>query len=184
VIVASKTFTTIETMTNAETARDWMARAVAEPGGAVRGAVERDRQDGRVRHRSVPRLRLRGLGRRALFALGADRAGADDRLGPEDFASSSRAATRWTAFPQAELRENLPVLLALVGIWHNQVCGHATRAVLPYDQRLARLPAYLQQLEMEATASAWRWTAATLTEPPAPSSGASRGRTGSTPSTS
>jgi glucose-6-phosphate isomerase len=42
------------------------------------------------------------------------------------------------------------VLLALVGIWHHQVCGHATRAVLPYDQRLARLPAYLQQLEMES----------------------------------
>jgi glucose-6-phosphate isomerase len=47
-----------------------------------------------------------------------------------------------------------------VGIWHNQICGHATRAVLPYDQRLSRLPAYLQQLEMERTASAWRWTAA------------------------
>ena len=45
---------------------------------------------------------------------------------------------------------NMPVLLALVGIWHNQICGHATRAVLPYDQRLSRLPAYLQQLEMES----------------------------------
>ena len=45
---------------------------------------------------------------------------------------------------------NMPVLLALVGIWHNQICGHATRAVLPYDQRLLRLPAYLQQLEMES----------------------------------
>ena len=44
----------------------------------------------------------------------------------------------------------MPVLLALVGIWHNQICGYATRAVLPYDQRLARLPAYLQQLEMES----------------------------------
>jgi glucose-6-phosphate isomerase len=41
-------------------------------------------------------------------------------------------------------------MLALVGIWHNQILGHATRAVLPYDQRLARLPAYLQQLEMES----------------------------------
>ena len=42
------------------------------------------------------------------------------------------------------------MLLALVGIWHNQICGYATRAVLPYDQRLLRLPAYLQQLEMES----------------------------------
>jgi glucose-6-phosphate isomerase len=44
----------------------------------------------------------------------------------------------------------MPVMLALVGVWHNQGCGYATRAVLPYDQRLARLPAYLQQLEMES----------------------------------
>jgi glucose-6-phosphate isomerase len=44
----------------------------------------------------------------------------------------------------------MPLMLALVGIWHNQICGHATRAVLPYEQRLARLPAYLQQLEMES----------------------------------
>jgi glucose-6-phosphate isomerase len=53
-------------------------------------------------------------------------------------------------FRTAPLEANMPVLLALVGIWHHQVCGYATRAVLPYDQRLARLPAYLQQLEMES----------------------------------
>jgi glucose-6-phosphate isomerase len=44
----------------------------------------------------------------------------------------------------------MPVLLALVGIWHHQICGYPSRAVLPYDQRLERLPAYLQQLEMES----------------------------------
>jgi glucose-6-phosphate isomerase len=53
-------------------------------------------------------------------------------------------------FRAAPLVENMPVLLALTGIWHHQICGHASRAVLPYDQRLARLPAYLQQLEMES----------------------------------
>ena len=53
-------------------------------------------------------------------------------------------------FCDAEFHENLPVFLALVGIWHNQVCDYATRAVLPYDQRLSRLPAYFQQLEMES----------------------------------
>jgi glucose-6-phosphate isomerase len=53
-------------------------------------------------------------------------------------------------FRQATGADNLPLMLALVGIWHNQICGHGTRAVLPYDQRLARLPAYLQQLEMES----------------------------------
>ena len=53
-------------------------------------------------------------------------------------------------FCEASPLENMPIMLALVGVWHNQICGHATRAVLPYDQRLSRLPAYLQQLEMES----------------------------------
>lgn len=55
-----------------------------------------------------------------------------------------------THFRTAPLEVNLPVLLALVGIWHNNICKYATRAVLPYDQRLLRLPAYLQQLDMES----------------------------------
>ena len=53
-------------------------------------------------------------------------------------------------FCAAAPHENMPMLLALVGIWHNQICGYATRAVLPYDQRLGQLPDYLQQLEMES----------------------------------
>jgi glucose-6-phosphate isomerase len=72
-------------------------------------------------------------------------------VGPErfdDFLAGGQAMDRH--FLTAPLAQNMPVLLALVGIWHNQICGHATRAVLPYDQRLARLPAYLQQLEMES----------------------------------
>ena len=53
-------------------------------------------------------------------------------------------------FKNAEMVENLPIILALVGVWHNQICNYSTRAVLPYDQRLSKLPAYLQQLEMES----------------------------------
>ena len=53
-------------------------------------------------------------------------------------------------FLNAPLPENMPVLLGLVGIWHRNVMGYPTRAVLPYDQRLLRLPAYLQQLDMES----------------------------------
>jgi len=53
-------------------------------------------------------------------------------------------------FVSAEWGENVPAMLALTGIWHNQICGHTTRAVLPYDNNLSRLPAYLQQLEMES----------------------------------
>lgn len=72
-------------------------------------------------------------------------------IGPEAFdAFLAGGAEMDRHFREAPFAENLPVLLALVGLWHNQICGHATRAVLPYDQRLARLPAYLQQLEMES----------------------------------
>ena len=53
-------------------------------------------------------------------------------------------------FRHAPATENLPILLGLIGVWHRNVCGYPTRAVLPYDQRLARLPAYLQQLDMES----------------------------------
>jgi glucose-6-phosphate isomerase len=53
-------------------------------------------------------------------------------------------------FQSAPPLANMPIMLALVGIWHAQIAGHASRAVLPYDQRLSRLPAYLQQLEMES----------------------------------
>ena len=55
-----------------------------------------------------------------------------------------------THFKTADMQENLPVILALVGIWHNQICDYSTRTVLPYDQRLSKLPAYFQQLEMES----------------------------------
>jgi len=55
-----------------------------------------------------------------------------------------------THFRTAPLAANLPVLLGLIGVWHRDVCGYATRAIIPYDQHLARLPAYLQQLDMES----------------------------------
>jgi len=59
--------------------------------------------------------------------------------------------------------DNMPLMLALVGVWHNQVCGYATRAVLPYDRRLERLPAYLQQLEMESNGKRVRMDGTELT---------------------
>ena len=72
-------------------------------------------------------------------------------IGPADFRAFLGGGADMDAhFRDAQLDVNMPVLLALCGIWHHQVCGYPTRAVLPYDQRLARLPAYLQQLEMES----------------------------------
>jgi glucose-6-phosphate isomerase len=53
-------------------------------------------------------------------------------------------------FKAAPLEQNLPITLGLIGAWHRNICSYATRAVIPYDQRLSRLPAYLQQLDMES----------------------------------
>ncbi|MFN3525001.1 MAG: glucose-6-phosphate isomerase [Paracoccus sp. (in: a-proteobacteria)] len=151
VIVASKTFTTIETMTNAQTARDWMAASVADPAAqfvALSSAVAKTADFG------IDGARVFGFedwvgGRYSVWGpIGLSLMLA---VGPESFdAFLAGAAAMDTHFRTAPLAENLPVLLAAVGIWHHQVCGYPTRAVLPYDNRLMRLPAYLQQLEMES----------------------------------
>ena len=151
VIVASKTFTTIETMTNAQTARDWMAKRVADPGAqfaAVSTAGERTAAFGIAPERVFGFADWVG-GRYSLW--GPIGLGLMIAVGAQDFdAFLAGGRAMDTHFLEAPLVQNMPVLLAMVGVWHNQICGHATRAVLPYDQRLARLPAYLQQLEMES----------------------------------
>ncbi len=151
VVVASKTFTTIETMTNADTAKAWMAKAVANPGAqfaAVSTAADKTAAYGIDASRVFGfedwvggRYSMWGpIGLAVMLAIGPEAFG--------EFLKGGRAMDEhFLAEPSLT---NMPILLALVGIWHNQICGHATRAVLPYDQRLLRLPAYLQQLEMES----------------------------------
>ncbi|WFE73714.1 glucose-6-phosphate isomerase [Roseinatronobacter sp. S2] len=151
VIVASKTFTTIETMTNARTARDWMAGRVADP--AAQFVAVSTAQDKTAAFGIAPE-RVFGFedwvgGRYSMW--GPIGLGVMLAVGAQNFEAMLRGARDMDQhFCDAPLDRNMPVLLALVGLWHNQICGHATRAVLPYDQRLARLPAYLQQLEMES----------------------------------
>ncbi|WP_295078790.1 glucose-6-phosphate isomerase [Tabrizicola sp.] len=151
VIVASKTFTTIETMTNADTAKRWMETKVADPAAqfaAVSTAGDKTAAYG------IDPARVFGFedwvgGRYSMWGpIGLSLMIA---VGPEtfdQFLAGGRAMDQH--FLNAPLAANMPVMLALVGVWHNQICGHTTRAVLPYDQRLSRLPAYLQQLEMES----------------------------------
>ncbi len=151
VIVASKTFTTIETMTNTETVRAWMAQRVANPAAqfaAVSTAADKTAAFG------IPGERVFGFedwvgGRYSLWGpIGLSVMLAVGPQAFDDFLRGGAAMDRH--FREAPFGQNLPVLLALVGLWHNQICGYTTRAVLPYDQRLSRLPAYLQQLEMES----------------------------------
>lgn len=163
IIVASKTFTTIETMTNARTARAWMSDKVSDP-AAQFAALSTDEQ--KTGDFGIPPERVFGfedwvggrysvwgpIGLSLMIAIGAD--------GFRAFLRGGQSMDRH--FQTAEFAENLPVLLALVGIWHNQGLGHATRAVLPYDNRLVRLPAYLQQLEMESNGKSVAMDGSTL----------------------
>ena len=169
VIVASKTFTTIETMTNAATARDWMAGTVAEPAtqfAALSSALDRTAAFGIAPERVFGfadwvggRYSMWGpIGLSLMIAIGPDAFDA--------FLTGARAMD--DHFRAAPLDRNMPVLLALVGIWHHQTLGYPTRAVLPYDDRLARLPAYLQQLEMESNGKGVTMAGETLPGPAGP----------------
>ncbi len=150
-IIASKTFTTIETMTNARTAKAWLTEGGGDAGAqmaAVSTALEKTGAFG------VPAGQVFGFadwvgGRYSMWGpIGLSLMLA---TGPQAFDAFLRGGQAMDQhFRAAEWHENMPVLLALTGIWHRQVCGYGTRAVLPYDQRLSRLPAYLQQLEMES----------------------------------
>ena len=151
VIVASKTFTTIETMTNADTAKSWMAGKVAQPNrqfAAVSTAADKTAAYG------IDPARVFGFedwvgGRYSLW--GPIGLALMIAIGPKQFDRFLAGARAMDDhFQSAPPLGNMPIMLALVGIWHAQIAGHASRAVLPYDQRLSRLPAYLQQLEMES----------------------------------
>ena len=73
-------------------------------------------------------------------------------IGPENFSRlPRRRAMPWTGISAtAPVLENLPMLMGLLGVWHRNICGYPSRAIIPYDQRLSRFPAYLQQLDMES----------------------------------
>ena len=150
-IVASKTFTTIETMTNARTARDWLAGQGAGTEGKF---IALSSNLAAAADWGIPESRVLGFedwvgGRYSMWGpIGLSLMIA---IGPRNFRAFLAGGEEMDShFRSAPFAQNLPVMLALVGLWHNQGCGYATRAVLPYDNRLARLPAYLQQLEMES----------------------------------
>ena len=153
IIIASKTFTTVETMTNAASARRWFVAALGEGAvaahfAAVSTALEKVAQFGIAPERVFGFWDWVGgrysvwsaIGLPVMIGIGEQRF--------KEFLAGAREMD--VHFCTAPLARNLPVLLALTGLWHRDVCGYAARAVLPYDQHLARLPAYLQQLEMES----------------------------------
>ena len=155
-LIASKTFTTRETMTNAHTAKDWFLRE-----GAAHGLSEADI----ARHfaaltTNVSAAQAFGIstcfgfkdwvgGRYSLWsAIGLPIALAIGAQGFQEFLAGAHAMD--LHFAQAPLNQNLPVRLALLDIWYRNFHGFGSRNVAPYQHALRRLPAYLQQLEMES----------------------------------
>jgi len=152
-IIASKTFTTIETMTNAETARKWVEKALGKEAVSKHFAAVSTALD-KVAAFGIAPERVFGFwdwvgGRYSLWsAIGLPIMIA---VGPKNFREFLAGAHEMDQhFKNAPLLQNIPVVMGLIGYFHRVVCGYPARAVIPYDQRLSRLPAYLQQLDMES----------------------------------
>jgi glucose-6-phosphate isomerase len=153
VLVASKSFTTLETMMNAQAARSWIAGALGETAVAAHFAAISTNLTA-VAEFGIADDRVFGFwdwvgGRYSLWsAIGLPIAIGQ---GPEAFEQLLAGAHAMDQhFLAAPLKDNLPVLMALIGIWNRNLEGHNSLALIPYDQRLARLPAYVQQLDMES----------------------------------
>ena len=152
VIVASKTFTTLETMMNARSAREWLRGAVGDEAGRHMAAVSTNVEG--AGEFGIAESRVFGFwdwvgGRYSVWsAIGLPVA---IGVGADSFrAFLDGAADMDRHFREAPLAKNLPVLLALIGIWRRNAMGWPTVALIPYDQRLERFPAYVQQLDMES----------------------------------
>ena len=154
-IVSSKTFTTLETMTNAQSARDWAARrhsTTSSDRQALRRRLDQRREGRRVRHRHRQHVRILGVGRRSLLDGLGDRPLDDARGRPRAFPRDARGVPRRSTSTSAppRSRENLPALMGMLAVWYGDFFGAQTVGVMPYEQYLKRFPAYLQQLTMES----------------------------------
>jgi glucose-6-phosphate isomerase len=153
-IVSSKTFTTLETLTNATTARDWLLSALVDTKAVARHFVAVSTNSAKVADFGIDTDNMFGfwdwVGGRYSFdsAIGLSLM---ISIGPEAF---HEMLTGFHAidehFRTAPFDENLPALLGLIGVWYNDLFGSETQAVLPYNHYLSRFPAYLQQLDMES----------------------------------
>jgi len=154
-VVSSKTFTTVETMTNALTARAWLLAGLGADAKAVAShfvAVSTN----------VAEVTRFGIARESMFGFWdwvGGRYSMDSAIGlsmmlaigPENFRAMLAGFREMDEhFRHAPFERNLPVLMGLLGVWNNNFLGAQTVAVLPYEQYLKRFPAYLQQLTMES----------------------------------
>jgi len=154
-IISSKTFTTLETMTNARSARDWSLRAFGHDVKAVaRHFVAVSTNAAKVAEFGIDPANMFGFwdwvgGRYSMdSAIGLSTMLA---IGPDNFRALLDGFHQMDEhFRAAPFEKNLPVLMGLLGVWYANFFGAQTVAVLPYEQYLKRFPAYLQQLTMES----------------------------------
>ncbi len=153
-IVSSKTFTTLETMTNAHTARDWLLAGLKDDAATARHFVAVSTNAQEVAKFGIDTANMFGFwdwvgGRYSMdSAIGLSTMLA---IGPDNFRAMLGGFHEIDEhFRTAPFERNLPVLMALLSLWYNNFFGAQTVAVLPYEQYLKRFPAYLQQLTMES----------------------------------
>ena len=154
-IVSSKTFTTLETMTNAHSARDWsLARLGGDAKAVAKHFVAVSTNAAKVSEFGIDTTNMFGFwdwvgGRYSMdSAIGLSTMLA---VGPDNFRAMLNGFHQMDEhFRTAPFERNLPVLMGLLAVWYNDFFGAQTVAVLPYEQYLKRFPAYLQQLTMES----------------------------------
>src|SRR5215831_1805497 len=153
-IVSSKTFTTLETMTNAHTARDWLLAALKDQAATAKHFVAVSTNGGEVGKFGIDTANMFGFwdwvgGRYSMdSAIGLSTMLA---VGPANFRAMLDGFHEIDEhFRTAPFERNLPALMGLLAVWYNDFFGAQTVAVLPYEQYLKRFPAYLQQLTMES----------------------------------
>jgi glucose-6-phosphate isomerase len=153
-IIASKTFTTQETMTNAQTARDWLLKAAKDESAVAKHFVALSTNGGEVKKFGIDTANMFGFwdwvgGRYSLWsAIGLPIA---LYVGFENFEELLAGGHEMdNHFQSTPFEKNLPVILALMGIWYNDFFDAHTHAILPYDQYMHRFAAYFQQGDMES----------------------------------
>src|SRR6516165_7911424 len=153
-IVSSKTFTTLETMTNAQSARAWALRGLGGDAAIAKHFVAVSTNEAKVAEFGIDTANMFGFwdwvgGRYSMdSAIGLSTMLA---IGPDAFRSMLAGFHEMDEhFRTAPLARNLPVIMGLLAVWYADFFGAETVAVLPYDQYLKRFPAYLQQLTMES----------------------------------
>ncbi|MFA5885302.1 MAG: glucose-6-phosphate isomerase, partial [Acidimicrobiia bacterium] len=153
-VISSKTFSTLETMTNAQSARDWIVGALGDDAAVARHFVAVSTSEERVRTFGIDTANMFGfwdwvggrysmdsaIGLSTMIAVGPDHFG--------ELLAGFHAIDEH--FRTAAFAENLPVLMGLLAVWYRNFFGAQTVGVMPYDQYLNRFPAYLQQLTMES----------------------------------